>query len=75
MSLHMPGLKDFNEAKILEYAVLTSGSTNPDEMRKALDESDGFEMITGPNKGYDPATQDVYKRQTFNSSPSKSNTL
>lgn len=59
MSLHMPGLKAFNEAKILEYAVLTSGSTNPDEMRKALDESDGFEMITGPNKGYDPATHNL----------------
>lgn len=28
-------------------------------MRKALDESDGFEMITGPNKGYDPATHNL----------------
>lgn len=59
MSLHMPGLKAFNEAKILEYAVLTSGSTNPDDMRKALDESEGFEMITGSNKGYDPETHNL----------------
>lgn len=59
MSLHMPGLKAFNEAKILEYAILTSGSTNPDEMRKALDESTGFEMITGPNTGYDPQTHNL----------------
>lgn len=59
MSLHMPGLKAYNEAKILEYAVLTSGSTNPDDMRKALDESEGFEMITGSNKGYDPDTHNL----------------
>lgn len=59
MSLHMPGLKAYNEAKILEYAILTSGSTNPDDMRKALDESEGFEMITGPNKGYDPDTHNL----------------
>ena len=59
MSLHMPGLKAFNEAKILEYAILTSGSTNPDEMRKALDETEGFDMITSPNKGYDPATHNL----------------
>lgn len=59
MALHMPGLKAFNEAKILEYAVLTSGSVNPDDMRKALDETEGFEMITGPNKGYDPETHNL----------------
>lgn len=59
MSLHMPGLKAFNEAKILEYAILTSGSTNPDEMRKALDETAGFDMITSPNKGYDNSTHNL----------------
>lgn len=59
MSLHMPGLKAFNEAKILEYAILTSGSTNPDEMRKALEETTGFEMITGPNQGYDLETHNL----------------
>lgn len=59
MSLHMPGLKAFNEAKILEYAVLTSGSTDPEEMCKALNETTGFEMITSPNKGYDPDTHNL----------------
>ncbi|KJJ75029.1 ABC transporter substrate-binding protein [Clostridium sp. FS41] len=59
MALHMPGLKAFNEAKILEYAILTSGSTNPDEMRKALDETTGFDMITSPNKGYSPETHNL----------------
>lgn len=59
MALHMPGLKAFNEAKILEYAILTSGTTNPDELRKALDETTGFDMITSPNKGYDPSTHNL----------------
>mgnify|MGYP001852378420 CR=1 FL=1 len=59
MALHMPGLKAYNEAKILEYAVLTSKSVNPDDMRKALDETEGFEMITGPNRGYDPETHNL----------------
>lgn len=59
MSLHMPGLKAFNEAKILEYAILTSNSTDPDEMCKALNETSGFDMITSPNKGYDPDTHNL----------------
>ena len=59
MALHMPGLKAFNEAKILEYAILTSGSTNPEEMRKALDETKGFDMITSPNKGFSPETHNL----------------
>lgn len=59
MALHMPGLKAFNEAKILECAVLTSGSTDADAMRKALDETEGFDMITSPNKGYDPETHNL----------------
>ena len=59
MSLHMPGLKAFNEAKILECAILTSGSTNPDDMRKALEDTEGFEMITGSNKGYDNETHNL----------------
>ncbi len=55
----MPGLKAFIEAKILEYAVLTSGSTDPEKMCKALNETTGFEMITSPNKGYDPDTHNL----------------
>lgn len=59
MSLHMPGLKAFNEAKIAEYAVLTAGSTEPEAMKKALDEATYIDLITTSIKGFDPDTHNL----------------
>lgn len=59
MSLHMPGLKAFNEVKIAEYAVLTAGSTDPAAMKKALDEATYIDLITTPIQGFDPATHNL----------------
>ena len=59
MSLHMAGLKAFNEVKIAEYAVLTAGSTDPEAMKKALDEATYIDLITTPCQGFDPETHNL----------------
>lgn len=59
MSLHMAGLKAFNEVKIAEYAVLTAGSTDPEAMKKALDEATYIDLITTPCQGFDPDTHNL----------------
>ena len=43
----------------VSYTHLDVYKRQPDEMRKALDETAGFDMITRPNKGYDPATHNL----------------
>lgn len=53
MALHADGLVSFNEAKLAEYAVKTAGSTDPEAMRKALEDADEIELITCAIKGYD----------------------
>ena len=53
MSLHVDGLVSFNEAKLVEYAINTAGSTDPEAMRKALEEADYIDLITCPVQGYD----------------------
>lgn len=53
MALHVDGLVSFNEAKLVEYAINTAGSTDPEAMRKALEEADSIDLITCPVKGYD----------------------
>lgn len=53
MALHADGLVSFNEAKLAEYAVNTAGSTDPEAMRKALEDADLIELITCSINGYD----------------------
>ena len=53
MSLHVDGLVSFNEAKLVEYAINTAGATDPEAMRKALEEADYIDLITCPVQGYD----------------------
>ena len=59
MPIHMPGLISFNSIKILEHAILTSESTDPDVLKDTLQNIEGFEMFTGLNKGYDAATHNL----------------
>lgn len=59
MALHIDGLISFNEAKIAEYAVKTAGSTDPEAMRKALEEATDLDLITTEVQGWDPATHNL----------------
>lgn len=59
MSVHMSGLISFNAMKILEYAVLESGSSAPDDMKAALEKAEKIEMFTGPAQGYDKDTHNL----------------
>lgn len=59
MSIHMSGLISFNAMKVLEHAVLTSGSTDPEVLKETLENTEGFEMFTGPTTGYDASTHNL----------------
>ena len=53
MALHVDGLVSFNEAKLVEYAINTAGSTDPEAMRNALEDATQIDLITCPVQGYD----------------------
>jgi branched-chain amino acid transport system substrate-binding protein len=59
MAVHMSGLISFNSIKILEHAILNSGSTDPKVLKETLEKTEGFEMFTGPNTGYDASTHNL----------------